>query len=492
MKIRRLLILLVVLALIGVVVFVAPAIALADCSPSPTGGSDDINCSGTHFGSVNAGNGDDAVTVNPGATVTRDIDGGNGSDTITNNGRVGDDILGGRGDDQVDNYGNVSDDIDGENNNDTINNHSTGTAADLLGGGGDDTILNEGTVRNTIDGEDGDDDITNNGTTRNLQGGRDDDTILNEGAVWNTIDGEDGNDDITNNGITRNLQGGRDDDTILNEGTVWNTIDGEAGNDDITNNGTVLDDINGGNNNDTITVNGRVDGDVSGGFGNDTVIVEDGATTVDNTFRDGDGRNTLTFDGGWGTDEIDFELHATDDADQAELESEFAAGQATMDAPGFNSNFNYVSVALTLRNVVYRWIRFEELVYNIFASEPEPDPEPAGDGGGSHDAGATDPCFFNDGTNLAISRTDEGDLVFLRLKDNEGMFHSFIEAEELGAVGSGQVALDNVDPEGYRLRVTRMPEGDFTIELFSPGTSEEGTLGLTGPDAAPLTYRMPL
>jgi len=488
MKIKRLHILLVALTLIGVLVFVAPAIALADCSPSPTGGSDDIACSGTHFGSVNAGNGNDTVTVNPGANVTRDINGGNGGDTITNNGRVGDDILGGRGNDQVDNYGNVADDINGGDNDDTINNHSTGTASDLQGGRGDDTILNEGIVRNNIDGEDGNDNITNSGTTRDLQGGRGDDTILNEGTVRNNIDGEDGNDDITNNGTTTDLQGGRGDDTILNEGTVRDDIQGESGNDNITNNGTVLGDIDGGNNNDTITVNGRVDGNVSGRFGNDTVIVEDGATTVDNTFRDRDGLNTLTFDGGWGTDEIDFELNATDAADQAELESEFANGQATMDAPGFNSNFNYVSVSLSLRNVVYRWIRFEELVYNIFA----PDPVATEDGGKAHSAGATDPCFFNDGANLAICRTDEGDLMFLRLKDNEGMFHSFIEAEELGAVEAGQVALDNIDPEGYRLRVTRMPEGDFTIELFRPGTTEEGTLGLTGPDAAPLTYRMPL
>jgi hypothetical protein len=455
MKIKRLHILLFALTLIGVLVFVAPAIALADCSPSPTGGSDDIACSGTHFGSVNAGNGNDTVTVNPGANVTRDIDGGNGSDTITNNGRVGDDILGGRGDDQVDNYGNVADDINGGDNDDNDN-------------------------------------ITNSGTANNLQGGRGNDTILNEGTIRNNIDGEDGNDNITNNGTTTDLQGGRGDDTILNEGTVRDDIQGEGGNDNITNNGTVLGDIDGGNNNDTITVNGRVDGNVSGGFGNDTVIVEDGATTVDNTFRDRDGLNTLTFDGGWGTDEIDFELNATDAADQAELESEFANGQATMDAPGFNSNFNYVSVSLTLRNVVYRWIRFEELVYNIFAG-PEAEPDPVTGGGGkAHDAGATDPCFFNDGANLAICRTDEGDLMFLRLKDNEGMFHSFIEAEELGAVEAGQVALDNIDPEGYRLRVTRMPEGDFTIELFRPGTTEEGTLGLTGPDAAPLTYRMPL
>ena len=105
MKIKRLHILLFALTLIGVLVFVAPAIALADCSPSPTGGSDDIACSGTHFGSVNAGNGNDTVTVNPGANVTRDIDGGNGSDTITNNGRVGDDSLGGRGDDEPDGRG---------------------------------------------------------------------------------------------------------------------------------------------------------------------------------------------------------------------------------------------------------------------------------------------------------------------------------------------------------------------------------------------------
>lgn len=181
--------------LIGGIILVPNA--EADCSPSPTNGPENINCTGTHTGNLDASGGNDTVNVTGGSTVDGYIVGGAGDDQITNSGIVEEYIYGAAG-------------------NDTIENTATGTInANIIGGTGDDELINSGIVRTGILGHDGDDTITNSGTVlSHISGHAGDDSITNSGTVNTEILGGDGDDSITNSGSARQILGGDGNDVI--------------------------------------------------------------------------------------------------------------------------------------------------------------------------------------------------------------------------------------------------------------------------------------
>ncbi|MBC8503388.1 MAG: sortase [Anaerolineales bacterium] len=153
---------------------VLPSIALADCSPNGTGNDDIITCSGQDLDGINAGAGNDQITVQPYATVANingtSIQGGEGDDLITadNATPAGVDdktvIDGGKGDDIID----VKDcefliyitsgAAPGETNEEWINRIFGANIID--GSEGDDTVTLSGSVGTLqeIDGGEGEED----------------------------------------------------------------------------------------------------------------------------------------------------------------------------------------------------------------------------------------------------------------------------------------------------------------------------------------------
>ena len=103
---------------------------------------------------IQAGNGNDRVTIGDGVTVGAEVHGGNGHDTIE--GGDGDDMLIGE---------NGKDTIDGDDGNDFI-----------LGGNGNDILLG-GAGTDSVEGANGIDILTDPDGDLNLNGGRERDTI---------------------------------------------------------------------------------------------------------------------------------------------------------------------------------------------------------------------------------------------------------------------------------------------------------------------------
>jgi len=181
--------------------------------------------------SVNAGGGNDKVTIDPGL------------------GRVSGHLL-----------------LEGSEGNDLL----IGTGAEMWGGEGNDTLVG-GNRSDTLDGGIGDDLIT---------GGRGDD-FLNGESGRDTLDGQGGNDELIGGSDDDLLRGGVGNDTLYGDGLSevpirkrekvyqppagHDTLYGEGGDDGLY--GGPLDDLlNGGAGNDTLRGSGGID-TLSGGGG---------------------------------------------------------------------------------------------------------------------------------------------------------------------------------------------------------------------------------
>jgi len=240
--------------------------------------------------SINAGNGDNDITVNNAGNVTGAITGGTGIDTL--------DIIGsantistGESDDIITVSGTVGGVIDGgsnasdnDNDNDTLNITATGDQIIQLGtiasAGADYTVTNietldadsttGNTLGNTLRGATGnntwvvnaDNDGTANGTTfrnfANLEGNTGIDTFAINAAL-RSINAGNGNNSITVNSdgnVTGAITGGTGIDTLSIIGSA-NTLSTGENNDIITVSGTVSGVIDGGSNasdNDTLKI----------------------------------------------------------------------------------------------------------------------------------------------------------------------------------------------------------------------------------------------
>jgi Ca2+-binding RTX toxin-like protein len=225
---------------------------------------------------VNAGAGDDTVTVNDLTTIDSAIlvivDGDEGNDRLTaqgsglglvwlmmNGGAGNDTILGSLGGDSL--AGNEGNDaINGLAGNDSI----TGSAGDdiLAGGIGDDTL----------DGGDGEDFLAGNAGNDRMRGGAGNDTLRGfEGD--DTLDGQTGDDNLN----------GMDGNDVIRGGVGRDQISGGAGNDS----------LDGGRNDDSINGNSG-DDSIVGDHGNDHLNAGDG----NNTVFGGDGNDTILAEGG--------------------------------------------------------------------------------------------------------------------------------------------------------------------------------------------------
>ncbi len=166
---------------------------------------------------INAGKGDDTVTVNTayaaGKSVHVTINGGDGNDTLTG-GDEADTINGGNGD-------------------------------DILNGGGGNDILSGGSGNDTLNGGDGNDTLKGGDGNDTLDGGEGNDKLV-AGNGSNTLTGDDGND-------------------ILTAGNGSDYLDGGTGNDTLT----------AGKGNDTL-IGGEGDDKLVGGAGNDTIYALSG------------------------------------------------------------------------------------------------------------------------------------------------------------------------------------------------------------------------
>lgn len=234
---------------------------------------------------IDAGRGNDAITVDANVPYDLKLRGGSGNDTI----------VGGAGNDQIDG-GSGDDDIDGGAGNDRI----WGRAGDdeIDGGEGDDTLL----------GGDGQDLIHGGLGNDTVKGQRGDDMIFGDDGDDN-LDGGDGTDLITGNAGNDTLRGGRGDDQISGDDGD-DVLFGEEGADDIS--GGAGDDMIEGNEGDDRLSGNEGDDRISGGEGADRIHGGDG-----NDFIEG-GLNIDAIDGGRGSDEINRALNdvvAPDPAD---------------------------------------------------------------------------------------------------------------------------------------------------------------------------------
>ncbi|HEC24370.1 MAG TPA: hypothetical protein ENI95_15810, partial [Chloroflexi bacterium] len=76
------------IALLGLLL-IPSASARADCQPDPgTAGDDVITCTGTDNDGVDAGGGNDTITVVDTGTVNGTVNGGDGNDVINNSGNT--------------------------------------------------------------------------------------------------------------------------------------------------------------------------------------------------------------------------------------------------------------------------------------------------------------------------------------------------------------------------------------------------------------------
>jgi Ca2+-binding RTX toxin-like protein len=279
---------------------------------------------------VNAGAGDDTVTVNDLSTIDCAVlivvNGDDGNDRLTAqgsrlglarlamNGNAGNDTIIGSQD---------GDSLTGNEGNDAINGLAGNDS--IVGSAGDD-ILAGGLGDDTLDGGDGEDFITGNLGNDRMRGGAGNDTLRGfEGD--DTLDGQSGDDnlngmdgnDVIRGGVGKDqisggagndsLDGGRNDDSI-NGNTGDDIIVGDHGNDFLAageGNNTVY----GGDGNDTITseggddivVAGDGDDSVSTDGGNDLILGGDGSDTVlagggNDTILGGDGDDVLNGQGG--------------------------------------------------------------------------------------------------------------------------------------------------------------------------------------------------
>ena len=251
---------------------------------------------------VDAGEGDDSVTVQGASDLMGDIRGGSGADNIL-----------------VEESSSVDGSIEGGLGNDILTLRDAGTTVtgNLLGGFGADTIMlrDASTLNGDIDAGDGADKITLKLGTKvegDLLAGADSDTVLIRGAseVKGDVDTGDGADLLTiheGSVVKGSVYGGDGDDIVLLEGNMiigGSTIEGDfdagAGNDilGIRSASTVLGDVLGGTGDDALLITDRsnVGGDVDAGDGNDLVTVQD-LSVVKGSVLGGAGSDSLLVEG---------------------------------------------------------------------------------------------------------------------------------------------------------------------------------------------------
>jgi Ca2+-binding RTX toxin-like protein len=299
---------------------------------------------------INAGDGNDAVTVNnleTGAVVTI-VNAGAGNDTVSTAG-ADDQINGGAGDDELDG-GAGADVISGGDDNDTL--HGAGGDDVIDGGAGDDVLDGDGGVDvltgglgdDSIDGGDGIDrlvdasqvadavltatswnglgsdtlasieraviqgdasanriDASAFGNSVTLRGGDGNDSLIG-GAAGDVIEGEDGDDMLTGNHGNDLIDGGAGNDNASGGGGLDTVIGGDGN--DVLRGGAGKDSLNGGAGNDNVMGQGSGGDSLTGGAGSDTlnggggndVIIENGGQgviTLTNTSLSGFGGDTL-------------------------------------------------------------------------------------------------------------------------------------------------------------------------------------------------------
>jgi hypothetical protein len=241
---------------------------------SVTGGSNGITTKALTGILVNAGDGDDSVTVASTLKAPATLNGGTGSDTL--NGGAGNDSIT-TGTDAV------GDSASGGDGNDSI---TGGAGNDLLvGGNGNDTISG-GDGDNSIDGGAGNDVLTAGNGSDDIFGGDGNDSI-DGGAGDDRLRGDNptskkGNDSITG-GLGDDIITGGVGNDLLDGGDGSDTIDGGSGNDTLIGGpeaGTDgADSLYGGTGNDTLTGGADTDA-LFGEAGNDSLIGGSGNDTL--------------------------------------------------------------------------------------------------------------------------------------------------------------------------------------------------------------------
>ena len=405
-----------------------PAVAFADsgCGSAGTSGDDTIVCDTDTTGEVNAGDGDDEITVETDVTVTGNVAGGFGADEITvDEGATVDGSLQGNGDPTG---------RDCADEADTITNNGTVTG-DIYGGRGNDVITNAGVVGTNIEdgglvkGGDGDDTITNNGSANLLVGNYGNDTITNSGAV-SYIDGNSGNDTITNSGSVDYIYGSGGNDTITNSGTV-NYVYGNSGN-------------------DTITNSGNVTGNIEANRGNDTVVLNTGVQIGGTIYGSG------------------CELGAADDIDKLIFnmstynQAEYDAAQTVI----ANATDETQVYSFAWDGGMISWQYFDTLIDKLallFKSEPQPEPE------SKPESVATATLIFVEEGVMKVYQNDaSGTLRFYGLGENSQVLIAELQAQQWENADSGTVLLNVESVElDTRLVVTALENGQLRVEYYS-------------------------
>lgn len=252
-------------------------------------GNDSIDLSAIYNSTlINAGEGDNNITLGQGRNI---VTAGDGNNTIKAEQAHRNNITTGNGNNKINVTGNTNAVTTGDGNDSVIvagndNKISTGAGTDII------NARSEG--NNHIDAGAGNDVITANGKKNNIYGG-DGNDYIKVSAGDNYIEGGKGNDHITAgtennvrtaNGKKNDIYGG-DGDDYIKVGDGDNYIEGGKGDDQITaGNGDNI--IYGLSGNDTIKV-GDGNNYIDGGKDNDNITV-------------GKGKNTIT--GGLGDDTI--------------------------------------------------------------------------------------------------------------------------------------------------------------------------------------------
>ncbi|NOZ19573.1 MAG: hypothetical protein GXP25_00630, partial [Planctomycetes bacterium] len=234
----------------------------------------DISGTFTSIESLTGGTGNDGFTINSGATLAGNIDGGSGgTDTLAQ--------------------------VDGANTW-TVTGVNTGTVTDLggtfsnidnlTGGtGNDDFTINSGaTLSGNIDGATGANTLTQvDGVNAWLITGADTGTVTDVGGTFSNIQdltGGAGADTFTfGSGATLsgNIDGGGGSDTLAQAdgANTWTVTGGNTGTvTDLGGTFSNMENLTGGTGNDDFTINSgaTLTGDIDGGLGNDTLIQTDG------------------------------------------------------------------------------------------------------------------------------------------------------------------------------------------------------------------------
>jgi len=129
---------------------------------------------------LNAGTGDDSITIQSGVPIPVTVNGGDGNDTVIDSNNQNDFLYGGAGDDSITNAGGGNDLLAGGSNHDTL---VGGSATDTLRGGrGPDSLIG-GTGSELLQGGPGDDTFQPNSDQTSVVGGGGSDSVLPARAI---------------------------------------------------------------------------------------------------------------------------------------------------------------------------------------------------------------------------------------------------------------------------------------------------------------------